>query len=612
MAKVAFNEDARAVMLASQVARVEAVRAIKRLQHAHSHYVTAAQWDAAAALFSQRGELARGDDVVVGRQAIADYLRATIGDAAHGRLFAELVMTPVVTLSPDGETGRGRWHEMTIDAVAGLHAGWTGGIQENEYVREDGVWRIARLHYHPQYAGPYAEGWHGLTENPQLIPYHYDVAQTGTPVSTLAQDEVVAGTACDTAELAARLARLEDETAIQNLQNAWGYYVDRRQWDDIADLYAPDGLIALANDERVRGRSAIRSALEEMGPAGLSPGELNDHLLFAPVVAIHADGSTASARGLVLGTIGVHQQDAQWTLGIYDNDYVKRDGIWMIAASRYYPRAATDYYRGWAESQIAAHAGWTLATNMPEQRFPACDQPAIRFPHPVAGTHPAPATASARQNDLDEMAQSVTRAAAVDAVENIACAYGYYIDEFRWHEVGELFSTHGWKELSYIGIYKGRERVLGSLIARYGDKGRVSSFLAIHQKIQPVVTIAADGLSARIHLRLFQVGSLPSGPGPFIGGVYEDEAVLEDGIWKISGMDLDYIWFAGYAEGWGKADPQVSRQFAPKPGSMDHYPPDGPLRGPAFAPFPAHEPLPIHFCNPVSGRKPPPRIDQSA
>jgi hypothetical protein len=578
------------------LSRAEAIRAIKRLQHAHSHYATSLQWEDVSRLFTKDGELIRGSEAIRGQPAIARYLVERHGSLKPGRLFAEFIMSPVVTLSADGLIGKGRWHELTVDVVAGERADWAGGIHENTYRLEDGIWKIACLHYHPQFAGPYNTGWRGLSDNPQLVPYHFSATDAGRP-STAG----VATLTIDNPGAAERLAWLEDEAAIGSLQNAWGYYVDRRQWDDIADLYTSDGRILLVDGE-IMGQQAIRSALDAAAPAGLADGELHDHLLFAPVITPHPDMAGASARGLMLVMTGQNHVEAQWSIAMYDNDYVKQDGVWMIAASRYYPFASTDYRRGWADSQLSNSPGWPFASNTSSARFPTSAPPAIRFSHPVRDKRylpPEPTNVIAQDPVL-----RLERAASFDALENIACAYGYYIDEYRWHDVAKLFSEKGWKELSYIGTYVGRERVLGSLIARYGDLGRTTSFLAIHQKLQPVITTAHDARSARMHLRLFQVGAWPSGPGPFIGGVYEDEAVLEDGVWKISGMDLDYIWFSGYAEGWGRVDPAAARQFAPKPGAMDHYPPDGPLRGPMYSPFPEQEPLPFHFRNPVSGRSP--------
>ncbi|ADL01365.1 nuclear transport factor 2 family protein [Brevundimonas subvibrioides] len=607
--------------VAAQVERVESVRAIKRLQHAWAHYAQIGLWDDIAALFAADGVFVRGELRITGPSAIRDHLRQTVGEVAQGRLLVDLVMSPVVTLSADGRSGKGRWHELTIDAVAGERADWAGGIQENDYVLEEGAWKIASLHAFPQFAGPYLDGWRNVVDPPQAVEYHFSPASAGRPATDLPDNWPVPDTADVAQDVSVRIVRLEDEAAIVRLQNSWGYYVDRRQWDDVADLFAEDGRLVLAGGDVV-GPDAIRQRLEAVHPAGLRHGELNDHLLFAPVVTVDHGGQTASARGIVLGMLGLNHVEAHWTVATCENSYVKQDGVWRLAAARLYPRAAADYVLGWAGSQVTDHPTWALAAASGDVCHPVAAFPEIQFEHPVRGGRPSfpPATTVLAVSSVD--ARSVREApdptpttdglerrlaatAAVDAVENIATAYGYYIDEFRWAEVRDLFSTHGWKELSYIGTYVGRDRVYQSLIHRYGDKGRVSSFLAIHQKIQPVITVAADAGSARMHLRLFQVGSLPTGPGPFIGGVYEDEAVLEDGVWKLSGMDLDYIWFSGYRDGWGRVDPAAARQFAPGPDVLADYPPDRPLRGPVFSPFPDAEPLPFHFRNPVSGREPP-------
>jgi hypothetical protein len=41
--------------------------------------------------------------------------------------------------------------------------------------------------------------------------------------------------------LAQRVDRLIDETAVQNLQHIYGYYLDRKMWDDVVDLFTDDG-----------------------------------------------------------------------------------------------------------------------------------------------------------------------------------------------------------------------------------------------------------------------------------------------------------------------------------------------------------------------------------
>ena len=53
----------------------------------------------------------------------------------------------------------------------------------NDYVRERGIWKIAQAHYHPQYDGPYEEGWTnwGGGDLP-VVPYHFDSTAAGIPI----------------------------------------------------------------------------------------------------------------------------------------------------------------------------------------------------------------------------------------------------------------------------------------------------------------------------------------------------------------------------------------------------------------------------------------------
>ena len=168
----------------------------------------------------------------------------------------------------------------------------------------------------------------------------------------------------------------------------------------------------------------------------------------------------------------------------------------------------------------------------------------------------------------------------------------------------DIFARNGWKELSYVGTYVGRERIRASLKKRYGPGGRKGSFMTLPQKVQPVITVAPDGRSARVRERLLQLNSSTNAAGSYIGGIYEDECVLEDGVWKISGMDLDYTWIGDYADGWGRVNPRTNSRFGPPASFLKELPPDRGLRGVTFPPFPEIAPMGFHYKNPVSGRAP--------
>jgi hypothetical protein len=213
--------------------------------------------------------------------------------------------------------------------------------------------------------------------------------------------------------------------------------------------------------------------------------------------------------------------------------------------------------------------------------------------------------------ELHTTANALAMAEAFDGAENVSDAYGYYIDQGSWRDTGALFARDGWKELSYIGTFIGKDHVLASLIQRYGEGGPNNAFQAIHQLAQPYVTPSEDGQRAQVRSRLWQFNSSTTPGGSWIGGIYENQVVKEDGVWRIHGMDLDYTWLADYATGWTGVDPTANARFALTPEQIEAFHPDAPLRGEVFAPYPRIAPLGFHFANPVSGREPAIRLTWS-
>ncbi len=114
-------------------------------------------------LFAHSGMLDVGNDQVKGGKAIATFLAGRYGNGHEGlepgAVNTLLIAAPVVNLSVDGRTAKGRWDAMLLHSDAKGNASIEGGIFENGYVKEDGVWKFANLHFYPQYAGPYETGW---------------------------------------------------------------------------------------------------------------------------------------------------------------------------------------------------------------------------------------------------------------------------------------------------------------------------------------------------------------------------------------------------------------------------------------------------------------------
>jgi hypothetical protein len=618
--------------------RVEALSAIKRLQYAYGHYAELGLWHDFADLFADTGigYYAQG---ALDREGIRSLFLKEVGGGhlglADGRIYPHISMQPVVTIADDGQSAKGRWHIMAMLGGYGTSASWAGGVYENQYVRERGVWKMKEVRYIQQYSGRYENpGWTAAREP---APFHFDAARVGTPILDVPEPAraktppTLAKLATRMADLAARAQRLGDEIEVTNLQHAYGYYVDRKMWDDVAELFASQGTMEIGLRGVYVGRASIRRGLNASGPAGLAEGEVNDHIHLQTIVTVSPDGRTAHARGTEIGMTGTIDNRAFWSQSIYENEFVKQGGVWKFKVMHVYPRFIVDAEKGWAnDAQPAPGPSREFPPDRPPTEkyeiYPRFHIAPLHFDHPVTGRPPQypegtkastsalrteanrSASTSALRATADKLASllaatelSVERSKAYHASENLATAYGYYIDEFAWDETADLFSRDGWKELSYVGTYVGRERIRQSLKRRYPN-GKSPNFLTVHQVVQPVIHVSADARSAKIRARLFQLGGPAEGEGSWISGIYENTSVNEGGAWKLSGMDLDYVWTAPSRGGWVHVKTPPS---APPPAMAKEFPPDRPLRGPVAAPFPKVQAVPFHYKNPVSGRVPP-------
>ena len=652
------TESDRIAGLSLEVDRAQSVRAVKRLQETYAQYSQFGLWSEMAALFADDAQLIRGADRVEGRAAIGEYFLEVFGDGveglAPGGLHTQLVMRPLVNVSEDGRTAKGRWWEWSLTGRFGGDADWAGGIFENEYINDGGIWKIARMHYHPMLAGPYETGWLNVDDDQKIVPYHFTSDETGVPVPDLPPSRTAWMTDGDPyrylAVLERRIADLNDEDLVRNLQNAYGYYVDRKMWDDVTDLFTEDAVLEIANVGIYDGPASIRRALERMGPQGLRDGELNEHMQLDTIVAIESGGVEARSRGIEFGMLGDRATESDFfTLAVFMNRYFKEDGVWRIREMRIFPIMKTDYDEGWAKSVVVDTP--PAEAQAPDRPVPESDRmtagaipeffaanPVTRLPVSLPeGTtivgasrlldapraDPVPSPTSSFESRMAEAERRLAVSKAWDGVENVSAAYGDYLDDLAFGPLAAIFAEQGNKEIPFTGFYVTRE----SIAAR--DQGRSAAApagtpaprttLPLHLRTQPVILVAGDGRSAAIRTRLFQPQSSRTRPMGFAGGMYNDQAVLEDGIWRLWSVAIDEHYFssAGYVGGWSGVEPTDPAVLQRQGGATSaDYPPDIPLRdlgerevgfrgGPGTVlAWPSILPMWFHYRNPVSGRVP--------
>ncbi len=574
--------------LARDVDRAESMRAVKNLQRTYAQYAQFGLWNEMATLFSGNASFTFDDETVQGPKAIAAWLTQHDGNGHQGLLpgevHAQILDHPVVNLSVDGESAKGRWYGLALLSDSKGNASMQGGVYENQYVRERGKWKISVHHFYPQYEGPYEAGWTNYKgRDLAILPYHFTPDEAGIPIPPPVGNAPVSKATL--AQLEERAAVLNEESLVRNLQSAYGYYVDRRMWDDVTDLFTGNAVYELGGVGLYEGKG-IRKVLERMGPPGLTHGVLNDYLQFDTVVSVAPGRREAHVRGFEMGMTGeADKGEGFWAVNVFDNRFVKEDGLWKIREMRVFPLFRSEYSKGWGKSRLVENTSGALG---PDKPLPAGDVgkqdrvvPAFVTVNPVTGkaiaapagmklvaTKPLTAPVSAPpakkiSAEVDarirEVARRVRVATAYDGAEHVSSSYGFFADDSQWDWLSELFGKAGTKQIPYAGYYKGFTRISQGLHLEYGDPIAVTATkagVAFHWRIQPVINVAPDGRSARVRTYLFHPNTGKRGGGTLFGAMYpDDHLILEDGIWRLWNLSLDepYFEMPNWQGGWAAA-----------------------------------------------------------
>jgi hypothetical protein len=189
------------------------------------------------------------------------------------------------------------------------------------------------------------------------------------------------------AELARRTDAAEGYIAISNLQRAYGYYVDKAQWDHVADLFAEDGAIEINGRGLYEGRERVRTYMHKFGPP--RHGALMNHMQLQPVIHVAPDGMTAKARLRALIQVGQTDGDALWGDGVYENDYVKQGGVWKIKYLHFYQNFYVPYEDGWGKSALPLVSAYDdFPPDRPTEPYPVFPDyflPPFHYKNPVSG-----------------------------------------------------------------------------------------------------------------------------------------------------------------------------------------------------------------------------------
>ncbi|NBC37437.1 nuclear transport factor 2 family protein [Novosphingobium sp. FSY-8] len=212
------------------------------------------------------------------------------------------------------------------------------------------------------------------------------------------------------AQLRDRVGMLEDHNAIRRLHYAYGYYTDYNRAEDLANLFADDAEIIFLSGI-YRGKEGARRLYGDwfqqfftQGQVGPVYGFLLDHFQMQDIITVAPDRQTAKGRFRAVLFGGNHESreyappglpNQFYEAGMYENDYVREDGVWKIKRLDYVVQWQADYEKGWYGT--VAHLQ-PLTTCFPEdplgpdelienhrQTWPYRQNLEMHYAHPVLG-----------------------------------------------------------------------------------------------------------------------------------------------------------------------------------------------------------------------------------
>ena len=183
-----------------------------------------------------------------------------------------------------------------------------------------------------------------------------------------------------------RIARLEGMNDIERLQNSYGYFVDKAQWTQLSELFAEDATLEIGGKGIFTGKDRVLAYMQlSFRPDGIAPGVLINHMQFQPIADISQDGD----RGWVRSRAYVMANES-WGLPLYENEFVKEDGVWKIARLTGPFTMYTDW-TGWGN--FALNNTWPdkfgpppdLPPSVVYLTYPAYYIIPFHYPNPVTG-----------------------------------------------------------------------------------------------------------------------------------------------------------------------------------------------------------------------------------
>jgi len=158
----------------------EDVQAVRTLQFKYGYYMDMTLFGEIVELFADDCEIRFMGGLYRGK----DGARRLYGGASglngptDGMLFSHVIAQDIVDVAPDRKSAKGRFrtfmqggvHDSKADAPPSIPSQfWEGGIYENEYVKDRGVWKFKVFDYRVVFQARYEDGWAHSPLTPLMV-----------------------------------------------------------------------------------------------------------------------------------------------------------------------------------------------------------------------------------------------------------------------------------------------------------------------------------------------------------------------------------------------------------------------------------------------------------
>jgi acetyl esterase/lipase len=434
----------RVADLNHRIALLNDAQQIENLQRIYGFYIDRALWDQAADLFAPDATIESGQQgVYVGKRRVRAFLGlAGPQGLTWGWMNDHIQLQPIVDVAPDGLSARSRSRELDQLGHVGGQGQWMEGVYENTYVKRHGVWMFQSLHFYPTFITDYDKGWaqdaqpvpsaskilppdrpptevYAIYPTAHVPPFHYPNPVTGEmahyppvggpdPALAKAALTVPGGPFTPKPVRDVAVALNEGQTGVQrvkayyeieNLESAYGYYLDKNLWNDLANLFSVDGSMELAQRGAYDGREHVRAFLLKVfgrGTEGPVANRLGNHMQLQPVIDVAPDGKSAKIRIRMFQQMSFGPR-ASVGAAVYENTAVLEDGKWKLRDDHTFNTLAANYEGGWVRAANPGVPGpdKDLPPDRPPthnfQMFPVVYDIPFHYANPVTGKTDVPA-----------------------------------------------------------------------------------------------------------------------------------------------------------------------------------------------------------------------------